>query len=151
MRNDEPVTPQHEAPRVLADLSRVPLSLDAAVEAVSHPRAGAIAVFIGTVRDHDGGRDGVERLDYSAHPDAGAALTELAGRIAADHDVLAVAAVHRTGELAVGDTAVVCAVSAEHRAEAFAACRELIEQLKAGVPIWKRQRFDSGDTQWVGL
>ncbi|WP_237565355.1 molybdenum cofactor biosynthesis protein MoaE [Ornithinimicrobium cavernae] len=126
-------------------------SVDEVLAAVRHPAAGAVAIFVGTVRDHDGGREGVVRLDYSAHPDAVEQLAAVAREVAGMPGVQRVAAVHRRGELAVGDTAVVCAVSAAHRAEAFAGCRTLIEQLKARVPIWKKQLFETGSTEWVGL
>src|SRR5690606_17169848 len=115
--------------------------LDAVLETVSHPRAGAVVLFIGTVRNHDDGRDGVTTLDYSAHPEATTTLRGVVERIAARPQVWGVAARHRIGHLAVGDLAVVCAVSAEHRPEAFEACRELIEELKRDVPIWKNQAF----------
>ena len=128
-----------------------PLSLDAALDVVQHPSAGAVVAFVGTVRDHDGGRLGVEQLDYSAHPQATDLLQQIVARVAARPGVCGVAAVHREGTLAVGDRAVVCVVSAEHRAEAFDAARVLIEELKASVPIWKHQRFADGDQQWVGL
>ena len=127
------------------------LSVDEALSAVSHPRAGAVTLFVGTVREHDEGREGVTTLDYSAHPDALDRLTEIAESVAAGDQVHGVYAVHRTGSLAVGDLAVVCAVSAEHRAEAFEAGRRLIEELKAQVPIWKRQQYGDGDHSWVGL
>lgn len=126
-------------------------SLDEVLDWVRHPEAGAVSLFVGTVRDHDGGQSGVVRLDYSAHPDAEQHLARVAEEIGRLPGVLHVAAVHRQGELAVGDTAVVCAVSAAHRAEAFEACRALIEQLKATVPIWKKQLFETGSTEWVGL
>lgn len=126
-------------------------SVDEVLSWVRHPEAGAVSIFVGTVRDHDGGRSGVQRLDYSAHPEAARHLADVAQEVAGMPGVLRVAAVHRQGELAVGDTAVVCAVSAAHRAEAFEASRALIEQLKARVPIWKKQLFDTGSTEWVGL
>lgn len=126
-------------------------SVDEVLADVRHPAAGAVAIFVGVVRDHDGGRDGVVRLDYSAHPDAAAQLAAIAREVAGMPGVQRVAAVHRQGELSVGETAVVCAVSAGHRAEAFAACRTLIEELKARVPIWKKQLFETGSTEWVGL
>lgn len=128
-----------------------PLSLDAALDVVRHPGAGAVVAFVGTVRDHDGGRSGVAQLDYSAHPQARELLHQVVDRIASRPGVCGVAAVHREGTLAVGDLAVVCVVSAEHRAEAFDSARALIEELKATVPIWKQQRFADGDQQWVGL
>lgn len=126
-------------------------SVDEVLAWVGHPEAGAVSIFVGTVRNNDGGRGDVVRLDYSAHPDAEGQLAQVAEQIGQMPGVLRVAAVHRQGELPVGATAVVCAVSAAHRAEAFEACRALIEELKAGVPIWKRQWFDSGATEWVGL
>lgn len=136
---------------VLTDIRETPLSLDEAMAAVRHPRAGAVALFVGTVREHDEGREGVTSLGYSAHPDALDQLTHLAETVARGHQVHGVYAVHRTGDLAVGDLAVVCAVSAEHRAEAFEGARRLIEELKATVPIWKRQEYAEGDHTWVGL
>lgn len=128
-----------------------PLSVDAALEVVRHPRAGAVVAFIGVVRDHDGGRAGVQRLDYTAHPQALEVLAATVDRVAGRDGVCGVAAVHRQGALTVGDLAVVCVVSAEHRAEAFEAGRALIEELKAQVPIWKHQLFQDGEQQWVGL
>jgi molybdopterin synthase catalytic subunit len=132
----------------LAELRDEPLSVDEVLRAVSHPAAGGIALFTGVVRDHDQGR-GVERLSYSAHPSAGAELRRVAEKVAAGFDVRALAAVHRTGELAVGEIAVVVAVSCPHRGEAFDACRALIDELKATVPIWKHQEFGDGAGEWV--
>lgn len=133
----------------LIDVRETPLSLDEVHAAVADPAAGGICVFIGAVRDLDDGR-AVEALDYSAHPRARERLAAVAERIAATSDVVAVAAVHRVGELAIGDLAVVCAVSAAHRVDAFAACRRLIDELKAEVPIWKHQTFSDGDVVWTG-
>ncbi|GAA1152798.1 molybdenum cofactor biosynthesis protein MoaE [Ornithinicoccus hortensis] len=134
-----------------ARISAEPLSVDAVLAEVGHARAGAVVLFIGTVRNHDGGKDGVVTLDYSAHPEAGTVLQELVDSAAARDGVRAVAATHRIGSLAVGDLAVICAVSADHRPAAFEVCRGLIEELKQTVPIWKHQAFVDGDTQWVGL
>ena len=127
-----------------------PLSVDEVLAAVSDPGAGGVVVFVGTVRDSDDGKP-VDALAYSAHPTVDATLREVAGRIAATHPVIALAAVHRVGDLAVGDIAVVVAVSCPHRGEAFAACRALIDDLKAQVPIWKNQQFSDGSHAWVGL
>lgn len=148
MGHDDAVT---EDTQTVVDVRDRPLSLDEALTAVSHPRAGAVALFVGTVREHDDGQEGVTMLGYSAHPDATARLRDIVQDVATGEQIHGVYAVHRVGELAVGDLAVVCAVSAEHRAEAFAAARRLIEELKAQVPIWKRQEFSDGDHQWVGL
>lgn len=132
----------------LIDLRGEPLSVDEVRAAVDDPAAGGIALFLGAVRDHDHGR-GVLRLSYSAHPSAAAELRKVAEKVAASFDVRALAAVHRVGELAVGDLAVVTAVACAHRAEAFDACRMLIDELKRTVPIWKQQWFSDGDSEWV--
>jgi molybdopterin synthase catalytic subunit len=147
MRHDDAVS----AEQIVVDVRDRPLSLDEALEAVRHPRAGGVALFVGTVRNHDGDRDGVSTLGYSAHPDAITSLRAIAEDVGAGEQIHGVYAVHRTGDLAVGDLAVVCAVSAEHRAEAFESARRLIEELKAQVPIWKRQEFEEGGHEWVGL
>ncbi len=133
----------------LIDIRDTPLSLDEVYAAVSDERAGGIALFVGTVRNVDEGK-GVEALGYSSHPTAKAQLREVADRIAAESDIVGLAAVHRVGDLAIGDLAVVVAASAEHRAEAFAACRTLIDELKRDVPVWKHQIFADGDAVWVG-
>jgi molybdopterin synthase catalytic subunit len=132
----------------LIDLRDAPLSVDEVRAAVTEPGAGGIALFLGAVRDHDHGR-GVLRLSYSAHPSAAAELRRVAEKVAASYDVRALAAVHRVGELAVGDLAVVVAVACPHRGEAFDACRLLIDELKRSVPIWKQQWFTGGESEWV--
>ena len=125
------------------------LSVDEVRAAVADPAAGGIALFAGAVRDTDQDR-GVTGLSYSAHPSAEAELRRVAEVIAEKYPVIGIAAVHRVGDLAIGDLAVVLAVSCPHRAEAFDACRDLIDILKASVPIWKHQRFDDGSAEWVG-
>jgi len=132
----------------LAQLRDTPLSVDEVYAAVADPAAGGIAVFVGAVRDHDHGRD-VTGLSYSAHPSAADQLRKVAEQVAERFDAHAVAAVHRVGDLAIGDLAVVVAVSAGHRGTALDACRALIDDLKATVPIWKHQRFAGGDSEWV--
>lgn len=117
---------------------------------VGHESAGAIVGFCGVVRDHDGGRD-VRRLSYSAHPSAGDVVARIAERIAAGADgVRALAVSHRVGDLAIGDEALVCAVAADHRGQAFDVCRALVEAVKAELPVWKLQVFADGDEEWVG-
>jgi molybdopterin synthase catalytic subunit len=133
----------------LAELREEPLSVDELRAAVSDPGAGGIALFAGAVRDSDHGQE-VTRLSYSAHPSAATELRRVAEKVAADFEVYALAAVHRTGDLEIGDLAVVAAVSCAHRAEAFEACRALIDRLKHEVPIWKRQWFGDGSSEWVG-
>ncbi len=137
------------SPAVLAAISAEPIvaeEVDAFVRATAN---GAVVTFAGVVRDHDGGRT-VTALEYQAHPDAADFLAACCRDVAAATG-LRVAAIHRTGMLAIGDTALLAAVAAPHRREAFAACAELIELVKSRVPIWKRQRFDDGASEWVGL
>ena len=125
------------------------LSVDEVRAAVADPGAGGLALFAGAVRDTDHDRD-VTALSYSAHPSAEAELRRVAEVIAEKFPVLGIAAVHRVGDLEIGDLAVVVAVACPHRAEAFDACRALIDLLKVSVPIWKHQRFAEGDSEWVG-
>ena len=132
----------------LAELRAEPLSVDEVLAAVAGPEFGGTAVFIGTVREHDSGRE-VHDLDYTAHPTAPARLVEVAERAAQTYDDVVVAAVHRTGQLVVGDIAVVVAVAAPHRDHAFEVGRRLIDDLKHEVPIWKHQTFTDGEQEWV--
>ena len=125
------------------------LSVDEVRAAVADPAAGGEVLFVGTVRDNDADR-GVTALSYTAHPSAEAELRRVAEDIVAKYDVIAVAAAHRVGDLAVGDLAVVVGVACAHRAEAFHACHALIDELKASVPVWKHQRFTDGSSEWVG-
>ena len=140
-----------DGPVVLASVTAEPLDLAAHVTAVGGPRAGAVATFLGVVRDHDPSVDGeVVGLDYSAHPDAGGVLAALAARSAARDGVLGVAVSHRVGLLGVGDAAVVAAVATAHRALAFDVCRDLVETVKAELPVWKREVLADGSHVWVG-
>lgn len=125
------------------------LSVDEVLAAVGDHAAGGTAVFVGTVRESDHGK-AVTRLAYSAHPSAGDELRRVAEKVAADFPVTALAAVHRVGELDLGDTAVIVAVACPHRGEAFEASRRLIDDLKSQVPIWKHQVFADGSSEWVG-
>ncbi|WP_265520813.1 molybdenum cofactor biosynthesis protein MoaE [Oerskovia flava] len=139
----------------VADVSRVTRevlddTLVRAVEAaVDSAECGASVTFRGVVRDVDGGR-GVTGLDYEAHPDASEVLRRCCAAVSQETG-LRVAAVHRYGELVVGDVALVASASAGHRREAFEACSLLVERIKAEVPIWKRQHFTDGVSEWVGL
>lgn len=145
---DSPTERGADPIRLLA-IRDTPLSLDEVFAAVGDPTAGGTALFVGTVRNHDGGAD-VDRLGYSCHPTAEAEMRRVAEKVVADFPVRALAAVHRVGDLEVGDLAVVVAVSCPHRGEAFAACRKLIDDLKHEVPIWKHQHFSDGTEEWVG-
>lgn len=125
------------------------LSTDEAIAAVSHRAAGAVATFVGVVRDHNAGRP-VTLLEYEAYGTmAEAELARIEAELAGEIEGVRVFAVHRVGSLAVGDVAVVCAASAPHRGEAFRACRELIDRIKARLPIWKREHGPDGP-YWVG-
>ncbi len=137
---------------MLVEVTEAPLDLAAHVAAVSGPRAGAVATFLGTVRDHDPSVDGeVVALDYTAHPDAEAVLRWLADAAAARDGVLGVAVSHRVGLLGVGEAAIVAAVGTAHRALAFDVCRSLVETVKAELPVWKRELLRDGSHVWVGL
>lgn len=135
--------------RVLTRVQSEPLSLDEAADAVADPAAGAACIFTGTVRDHSDAGD-VTGLTYEAwHELAEQRLGELADDILQRWPARRVAIVHRVGELSVGETSVIVAVSAPHRADAFEACRHGIEQLKRDVPIWKKEGLVTGDAHWV--
>jgi molybdopterin synthase catalytic subunit len=126
------------------------LSVDEVLTAIADPTAGGEVLFAGTVRDHDADR-AVTGLSYSAHPSAEAELRRVAEAIVAKYpEAIGVAAVHRVGDLSVGDLAVVVGVSCAHRAQAFHACHALIDELKAVVPVWKHQGFTDGTDEWVG-
>lgn len=136
--------------RPLAIVTAEPLDAAAHLARVQRPEAGAVAMFLGQVRNHDPSVEGeVVALEYSAHPDAGRILGELAARVADGTSRLAVS--HRTGRLEIGEVALVCAVSTPHREEAFARCRELVELVKAELPVWKREILANGEHVWVGL
>lgn len=111
--------------------------------------AGAVVTFDGVVRDHDEGRS-VLRLDYEAHPSAGEVLRHVATEVAARRPgTRGIAVSHRVGAMEIGDVALACAVSAEHRAEAFATCAELVDEVKARLPVWKHQFFTDDTDEWV--
>lgn len=134
---------------VLAFLSDSEIDAESVESFVLSRQNGALVTFRGIVRDHDNGRS-VTALDYTAHPEAERFLRETCEAIAAESG-FRVAAAHRTGALVIGDTALVAAVAAPHRAEAFAACEALVDAIKANVPIWKRQHIEGGTNEWVGL
>jgi molybdopterin synthase catalytic subunit len=133
----------------LVDIRETPLSVPEVVDALADVSAGGLTLFVGTVRDHDENKS-VTGLEYSAHPTALEQLSAVAEEVGKEYDVLAVAAVHRVGKLALGEAAVIVATAAAHRGEAFDASRELIDRLKQRVPIWKHQLFADGTDEWVG-
>jgi len=134
---------------VLATVTDAPLDRAALEAFVQTSADGAVVTFEGVIRDHDHG-SGVSALDYEAHPDAEAFLREVCESLAAESG-LRVAAAHRVGHLVVGDVALIAAVAAPHRADAFAACARLVDEIKQRVPIWKRQHLDDDVSEWVGL
>ena len=161
---------------VHAVLSAEPISVEQAIAAVESDTAGAVVSFSGVVRNHDGGKQ-VSRLSYSAHPTAHQVMADVVAGLVAEHSVPAgnavpggspedaaggagatrderqpvrIWAAHRIGMLEIGDPALVCAVSAAHRGQAFAVCAELVDRIKAQVPIWKEQFFADGTVEWVG-
>lgn len=137
-------------PIKIVGISETPIAVADIYASVSaEPSAGGIAFFVGAVRDHDHGR-AVSELRYSAHPSAEDILRGVVEKAVAQYEVRAVSAVHRVGDLGIGDIAVVVAVACPGRADAFAACREIIDEIKHEVPIWKDQRFTSGESEWVG-
>ncbi len=130
-------------------LSDEPLSLERAAAEVASDGAGAIATFVGTTRARSRGRD-VIRLEYEAYEGmAEAEMERIAGVLRDRHDVIAVAIHHRVGPVEIGETSVVIAVSAAHRAAAFDACREAIDTLKQTVPLWKKELYVGGE-EWIG-
>jgi len=134
---------------ILVDIREEPLDADEAVRAVSHAGAGGVDLFLGVVRAENEGR-AVVRLEYQAYASmARAEMERIAREITAEVPGVRLAALHRVGSLGVGDAAVVCAASAPHRHEAFAACRLLIDRIKSRVPIWKREHGPDG-AWWVG-
>ncbi|MEB3022885.1 molybdenum cofactor biosynthesis protein MoaE [[Mycobacterium] crassicus] len=127
-----------------------PIVLAEHEELVSHRAAGAIVGFVGMIRDHDQGRQ-VSRLEYSAHPSAGQVMDEVLAEIAEQvSGVRALAASHRVGPLRIGDAALVAAVAADHRRQAFEACALLVDTVKERLPVWKHQFFADGTEEWVG-
>jgi molybdopterin synthase catalytic subunit len=137
-------------PRALVRVTTDPLSVDEALAFVADPSAGATCAFVGTVRDHSDAGQVVTALDYEAWDElATERLRELADVMLARWPARKVAVLHRSGHLVVGEASVVVAASAPHRAEAFEACRFGIEQLKADVPIWKKESLASGEAEWV--
>ncbi|WP_035834351.1 molybdenum cofactor biosynthesis protein MoaE [Jonesia quinghaiensis] len=134
---------------VVARVCKEALSVAEHEDGVAHAHMGAVVSFCGVVRDHDGGAS-VERLFYEGHPHAEQILKSIASDVAARYPAVRVAISHRIGDLVVGDVALVAAVASAHRAQAFSACAELVEDVKARLPIWKEQFFSDGTSEWVG-
>lgn len=135
----------------LAEVREAPLSIDEAVAAVRHASAGAIALFLGVVRDHHEGKP-VARLDYEAYRElADKEMRRVLTELADAHPEARLCALHRVGALTIGDVAVVVAASAPHRDLAFTLCRAAIDRIKARVPIWKKEWAPDGHGTWINL
>ena len=134
---------------IWSDITLDPIDPSAIVERVGTPEDGAVALFLGTVRNRNEGRPvgGMEDEGYAemAREQLAAIVSEAAGRAGSDR----IAAVHRLGELAVGEVSVAIAVSTPHRAEAFEAARHVIEEIKKRLPVWKRERYLDGEAEWL--
>ena len=136
--------------QTLVRITAEPLSVDEALAFIADPSSGGSCIFVGTVRDADADGVVVTGLTYESWNDVAVdRLHEIADRLRDRWPIRKVALFHRTGDLGVGDASVVVAVSSAHRAEAFEACREGIEQLKHDVPIWKKELLATGEGHWV--
>lgn len=131
------------------EISENPLSLDRAYTALADARSGGVALFVGRMRELNEGKE-VSGLTYTAHPTALDRLAAVVAQVSARFTPLQIMAAHRTGELAIGEIAVICGVATVHRDDAFAACQLLIDTLKSEVPIWKEEFYLDGSTHWVG-
>lgn len=140
-------TPASEV-SLFADITDTPIDVRDLAHMVASPHAGATVTFSGDVRDHDHGRS-VAQLEYEGHPSAREVLLDIAHEVAARHPVIALGVIHRVGALAIGDAALIAAVSAAHRGAAFAACADLVDTTKARLPVWKHQIFTDGTDEWV--
>ena len=124
------------------------ITVEECERAVASDSVGAVVTFAGVVRNHDEGK-GVQSLEYSAHPSAQSVIEQVAASVAAEFPAVRLAVAHRVGALGIGDVALACAAASAHRADAFAACARLVDEVKTRVPIWKKQHFADGSTEWV--
>lgn len=145
-----PAQPATTSAVVATRITHDPCITDAASTVVT-PECGAVVEFSGVIRNHDSGRGGVVGLDYTCHPDAEEMLAQVVCEVAQAHPGTRVLCEHRVGSLQVGDVAIVVAVAAAHRKAAFDCCEDVVNQVKARVPIWKQQHYDTGGHDWVGL
>lgn len=133
---------------VFARVDSAPITVGECERAVAGETAGALVTFAGVVRNHDDGKS-VTSLQYSAHPTAGEVIEAVARTVAAEFPQVRLAVAHRVGALDIGDIALACAAASAHRVDAFSACARLVDEVKARVPIWKKQFFTDGTTEWV--
>ena len=144
------MTDRRGARIVRAEVCEAPVDVAELAAAVEDRAAGAVVTFDGRVRDHDAGRS-VSGVAYCAHPSAGGIVARIADEVAGRPGLRALAVVHRYGELGVGQTALAVAVSADHRGPAFEAVRDIVEEIKRRLPVWKRQFFDDGGAEWSNI
>ncbi|MFC2547485.1 MAG: molybdenum cofactor biosynthesis protein MoaE [Actinomyces oris] len=135
---------------VRAEVTEAPISVTELADAVQDAAAGAVVTFEGVVRNHDAER-AVTGIGYSCHPTAGQVVEQIARDVAQQGRVRALGVVHRVGDLSVGEVALAVAVSSDHRAEAFAVCSQIVEEVKKRLPVWKRQTFTDGSSQWSNI
>lgn len=132
----------------LAAVTREPIDAVQLAALVRHTSTGAVVVFSGDVRDHDHGRT-VLSLTYESHPSAPDVMQMVVKDLAEKLDVTHIAAAHRVGNIPIGEAALVVAVGSSHRGDAFGACREIVDQIKLQLPVWKHQCFADGTDEWV--
>ena len=133
---------------ITAKVTESVITAEALASQVKNDGAGAVVTFSGDVRNHDKGK-GVTSLNYEIHPTAQSVIEKITNEVASKYEVKAVAVAHRYGQIPIGESAFVVAVSSAHRGPAFACCQELVERVKAELPIWKYQEFTDGTTEWV--
>ena len=127
-----------------------PLDTGALIDSARRDTCGAVASFVGVVRNHDGG-ESVDAIEYSSHPSSQQILRDIAVEFKDRPGVHRIVAWHRVGRLGIGEDAMVVAVAAGHRAQAFRAVEAIVEDVKAKLPIWKKQELTDGSHNWSGL
>ena len=135
---------------IATGITEDPLDAAALINSARRDTCGAVASFIGAVRNHDGG-ESVDAIEYSSHPSSPQILREIGSEMRDRPGVHCIVAWHRVGRLEIGDDAMVVAVAAEHRAQAFRAVETIVEDVKAKLPIWKKQELSDGSHNWSGL
>ncbi|MGC0271389.1 molybdenum cofactor biosynthesis protein MoaE [Pseudactinotalea sp. Z1739] len=147
------MTVTHEDERLnMIQVTEQTLDVAEHMAAVDDPRCGAVTTFVGQVRDHDPGVTGtVTSISYSAHPDAQSVLERIVAEVSGGADPLRIAVSHRVGALVVGDLALVVSVASAHRAQSYAASREVVERIKVELPVWKKQHTADGAGHWSGI
>ena len=135
---------------IATGITEDPLDAAALINSARRDACGAVASFIGAVRNHDGG-ESVDAIEYSSHPSSPQILREIVSEMRDRPGVHCIVAWHRVGRLEIGDDAMVVAVAAEHRAQAFRAVETIVEDVKAKLPIWKKQELSDGSHNWSGL